>query len=51
MQSAMPSMSYGLTLAMVFGLRASLAANAIIVSTLLSVATLPLWRWVLQWAG
>jgi predicted permease len=52
MQSTMPSVFYGLTLAMVFGLRSSLAANAIAVSkTLLSLATLPLWRLALKCPG
>ena len=44
MQAAMPTMFFSLTLAMVFGLRANLAVHAIMVSTLLSFATLPLWR-------
>jgi predicted permease len=40
-------MFYSLTLAMVFGLRASLAVHAIMISTLLSFVTLPLWRLLL----
>ena len=46
-QSAMPTMFFSLTLSMVFGLRCELTAHAIMVSTLLSFATLPLWRAVL----
>jgi malate permease and related proteins len=44
LQAAMPTMFYSLTLAMVFGLDATLVVNAIMVTTLLSFATLPLWH-------
>lgn len=44
MQSAMPTMFYSLTLAMVFGLESTLVVNAIMVTTVLSFATLPLWH-------
>jgi predicted permease len=44
LQAAMPTMFYSLTLAMVFGLETTLVVNAIMVTTVLSVATLPLWH-------
>jgi hypothetical protein len=44
MQAAMPTMFYAFTLAMAFGLRVNLVINAIMVTTLLSFATLPLWH-------
>lgn len=47
MQAAMPTMFYSLTLAMVFGLESTLVVNAIMVTTVLSFATLPLWHMVL----
>ncbi|MGI5861895.1 MAG: AEC family transporter [Myxococcales bacterium] len=46
LQAAMPTMFFSLTLALLFGLRLHLVVNAIMVSTLLSFATLPLWRWL-----
>ncbi|HCF60303.1 MAG TPA: hypothetical protein DFS52_20180 [Myxococcales bacterium] len=46
LQAAMPTMFFSLTLALLFGLRLHLVVNAIMVSTLLSFATLPLWRWI-----
>lgn len=48
MESAMPTMFYGLTLAMMFNLRLPLIVNTIMVTTLLSFATLPIWRWLLS---
>jgi auxin efflux carrier (AEC) len=47
LQSAMPTMFFSLTLALSFGLRMSLVVNAIMVSTLLSFATLPIWGRIL----
>jgi hypothetical protein len=44
MQAAMPTMFYSLTLAMVFGLESTLVVNAIMVTTVLSFLTLPLWH-------
>lgn len=43
-EAAMPTMFYSLTLAMVFGLENRLVINAIMVTTLLSVATVPIWH-------
>lgn len=47
MEAAMPTMFYGLTLALLFNLRVTLVVNTIMVTTLLSFATLPAWRWLL----
>lgn len=47
LEAAMPTMFYSLTLAMVFGLESRLVINAIMVTTVLSVATVPLWLAVL----
>lgn len=47
MEAAMPTMFYGLTLALLFNLRLTLVVNTIMVTTLLSFVTLPLWRWLL----
>jgi hypothetical protein len=44
LQAAMPTMFYSLTLAMVFGLETMLVINAIMVTTILSFVTLPLWH-------
>lgn len=47
MQAAMPTMFYTLALALLFRLEVSLAVNTIMISTLLSFLTLPLWHWLL----
>ena len=47
LQAGMPTMFFSLTLALLFGLHKSLVVNAIMLSTLLSFATLPLWRLLL----
>lgn len=47
MQAAMPTMFYSLSLALLFRLRVNLVVNAILVTVVLSFATLPLWRCVL----
>jgi len=47
LQAAMPTMFYSLTLALVFGLDKAFAVNAIMASTVLSFATLPLWYLIL----
>lgn len=44
LEAAMPTMFYSLTLAMVFGLHSTLVVNAIMATTLLGFATLPLWH-------
>ena len=44
LQAAMPTMFFSLTLAMVFGLESTLVINAIMVTTLLGFATLPIWH-------
>lgn len=47
MEAAMPTMFYGLTLALLFNLRITLVVNTIAVTTVLSFVTLPIWRWLL----
>ena len=47
LQAAMPTMFFSLTLALLFRLRLNLVVNAIMVSTLASFATLPLWHRIL----
>ncbi|HEY9856606.1 MAG TPA: AEC family transporter [Stenomitos sp.] len=47
MQSAMPSMLYAFSLALLFGLEIPLVINTIVASIVLSFVTLPLWHWIL----
>lgn len=44
LQAAMPTMFFSLTLALLFGLRVPLVVNAIMLTTVASFATLPLWH-------
>jgi predicted permease len=44
LQAAMPTMFFSLTLALLFALPVDLVVNAILATTLLSFATLPLWH-------
>lgn len=46
-QAAMPSMFYSLSLAILFGLEIELVVSGIMASTMLSLATLPLWHAIL----
>lgn len=48
LEAAMPTMFYSLTLALGFGLEVPLVVNAIVLSTLLSAVTLPLWHMVVR---
>jgi auxin efflux carrier (AEC) len=47
MQAAMPTMFFSLTLALLFALPVDLMVNAIMTTTLLSFATLPVWHAIL----
>jgi predicted permease len=46
-QSAMPTMFFSLTLALLFRLQVDLVVNVIVLSTVSSFVTLPLWHWLL----
>lgn len=48
MQAAMPAMFFSLTLAVTFRLRVNIVVNAIMLTTLLSLATLPMWHYLLR---
>lgn len=47
MEAAMPTMLYGFSLALLFGLELPLILNTIVASIILSFATLPVWHWLL----